>query len=97
MDALVKRKRINFTQYSSGTHHDTFDYVIMSIMGDEITAQEIEDQKEFYAYYGAAPVCAWVLKAGLENEPAVANLIQPSHKVFPFKGFVKKDIDASRV
>jgi hypothetical protein len=29
-------------------------------MGD-VTADDIESQEDYYKYYGAAPVCAWVM------------------------------------
>ena len=63
-DAVQKRIKCNFDQFQEGKKFDTFDYVIVSMMG-HITAGEIEAQEDFYKYYGAAPVVAWVCKDGL--------------------------------
>ena len=64
VSALAKRKKVTFDQFQEGKKFDSFDYVIIAILGDT-DADDIESQEDFYKYYGAAPVCAWVINESL--------------------------------
>lgn len=82
--AIKARVKVSYDNFMSGSRSDTFDYVIMAIMGDDFEADDISIQEEFYEYYGAAPVCTWVLKSGLKDNPKVSALIKAHHEVFTF-------------
>ena len=58
----------------------------MALIGDDITADDVETQEDFYTYYGSAPVVAWVLNMSIKDDPKVSARIAAHHQVFTFTG-----------
>ena len=82
----------DYDSFMNGSRKNSHNAVIIPIYdnydpmqgrGDkEIKADDIEMQCDYYAYYGTAPVVAWVFREDL-NE-AMKPLIGSHHKVFLF-------------
>ena len=70
----------NYEQYEDGKRKDDYNVVLIPLLGDDLTAREIKAQAEFYQYYGAAPVTAWILRKELRK--GLKSLITKKHKVF---------------
>ena len=76
--------RGNYDKFQEGTRKDNFNAVIIALLGDEISGDDIEMQEEFYQYYGVAPVTAWVFRDDIGD--GFGSLISEGHKVFKYAG-----------
>ena len=55
---------------------------MIPLVNNDIVADDIEMQEEFYQYYGTAPVTAWVYNADLAE--GLKPMISAGHKSFTF-------------
>ena len=77
-----RRVKTDYDSFAEGGREDHYNAVIIPLLGDEVAADDIEMQEEFYQYYGAAPVTAWVFREDLAD--GLKALVSGGHKVFTF-------------
>mmetsp|Transcript_13163 Transcript_13163/g.20460 ORF Transcript_13163/g.20460 Transcript_13163/m.20460 type:complete len:605 (+) Transcript_13163:18-1832(+) len=54
----------HFDEFTEGIFHDTFDFVIVSLDEEDLTADDLSMQSECLEHYTKAPVFAWSLSKG---------------------------------
>ena len=80
---LMGHYKTHFDKFQSGDHEDDFCFVIFSLL-DQYEAESVDMQEDMYRWYGAAPVCAWVLDSDLAREKSVKKLVNAGHRVFTY-------------
>lgn len=83
---LSNHYKTYFDKFQSGDHQDDFCYVIFSFLGSYEEA-DIELHEDMFKYYGAAPVCAWVVESSLSSSNTIKKLVNAGHRVFKWDDY----------
>ena len=56
----IKPTYTTANDFSDGKKIDTYDYLVVNIMDEEFTADDLEMQEDLHKYYSMAVVYAWI-------------------------------------
>ena len=88
---LMGHEKVNFEDFQSGSHKDEYSYVVFACLDSKCSEDDIAEKEDMYTYYGAAPVCAWVVPREMDRDLeraysySTSEIFLASHKRFAYK------------